>query len=324
MTYALISKNKSVTKMLSKTVSNEPVKKIKIGSTMQDALKQAENSCKTCKTSSPMVCVERCDIWRLKHEILSTRQKASEKGHVSQLLNAIKNSRRRRLLDLLCEHSSDLTEMQTYLKNEGFYHSKSTIDVAYIKPLINAGLVREDGGHFRITFYGRKVDESLHGVEWERPLPIHSCCYEEIVVEELTQTPKSFNDLAKMVPKKSLARILMRLRIKGILQFEKIHEDYVFYIKAKGRLKSTLSPTEKRIFDILPAEGVSAHQLSKEAKITLRRTYKYLRRLREKQLVFALRKPRTYKLTDKGHEIAKVLKQVSNLTSSTAMLVLQR
>lgn len=310
--------------MLSQTVSNESPKRIRLGLTMQDALKQAENSCKTCKTSSPIVCVERCDIWRLKNEILSTRQKAIEKGHVAQLLNAVKNPRRQRLLDMLCDHPSDLTELQTRMKSEGFYHSKSTIDNAYVKPLINTGLVREDGGLFRVTFYGRKVDESLHGAEWEKPLPIHSCCYEEIVVEELAQAPKNFNQLAEKVPRKSLSRILMRLRTEGILQLEKMHEDYVFYTKAKGKLGSILSPTEKRIFDILPTQGVAARQLSKEAGISLRRTYKYLHRLREKKLVFALKKPRTYKLTDKGREIAKILRHVSSLASSTAMVVLQR
>jgi predicted transcriptional regulator len=225
---------------------------------------------------------------------------------------------------MLCDHPGDLTELQTRMKSEGFYHSKSTIDGAYVKPLVNAGLVRREGSRLRVTFYGRKVDESLHGIEWEKPLPIHSCCYEEIIVEELAKTPKNFNELAQRVPRKSLSRILMRLRNKGILQLEKMHEDYVFYIKAKGKPQTILSPTEKRIFDSLPTQGVAAHQLSMEARISLRRTYKYLRRLREKKLVFALKKPRTYKLTDKGHEIAKVLKHVSSLASSTAMIVLQR
>jgi predicted transcriptional regulator len=310
--------------MLSQTIPEESPKRIRLGLTMQDALKQAENSCKTCKTSSPIVCVERCDVWRLKSEILSTRQKASEKGHVAHLLNAVKNPRRRRLLDMLCEHPSNLTELQTRMKREGFYHSKSTIGNTYVKPLISAGLVREDGGLFRVTFYGRKVDESLHGAEWEKPLPIHSCCYEEVVVEELAQSPKNFNQLAEKVPRKSLSRILMRLRTKGILQLEKLHEDYVFYAKAKGKPGSVLSPTEKRILDILPTQGVAARQLSKEAQISLRRTYKYLHRLREKKLVFALKKPRTYKLTDKGREIARVLRHVGNLASSAAMIVLQR
>ncbi len=70
-------------------------------------------------------------------------------------------------------------------------------------------------------------------------------------------------------------------------------------------------------------EGISAHQLSKEAAITLRRTYHYLRRLRQKKLLFALKKPRAYELTDKGKEIASVLDEVNNLVSSAAMLVLQ-
>jgi len=304
--------------------SNQPLGKIGTVSSLSEALKQAETYCKDCKTSSPMVCVERCDLWRLKHEILSIRQITGEKGHVQQLLNAVKNPRRLKLLDALCEHASNLKVLQVYLKKGGFYHSQSTIKVAYVKPLINAGLIQEDGGRYKITFYGRKIHELLQKIEREAPLPIHSCCYEEIVIKELMNRPQTFDELAESVPQKSLSRILMRLRTKGLLISEKLHGEYVFYHKIKDKLKVALSPTEKRVFTIISMQGISARQLSKEAKITLRRIYKYLRRLREKKLVFALKKPRTYELTEQGREIAVFLDEVSNIVASAAMLVLQR
>jgi len=310
-------------RMLNEVGSNKPLGKIQNASSLSEALKQAEIYCKDCRTSSPMVCVERCDVWRVKNEIISVRQIAGEQGHARWLLNAVKSPRRLKILDALCEQPRDLKELQRYLKREGFYHSRSTIAVAYVKPLIKAGLVQEDStARFKVTFYGRKVQDSLHKTRRKAPLPIHSCCYEEIVIRELMNRSRTFNELSQLVPQKSLSRILMRLRNKGLLS-ERLRGEYVFYHKIKGKPKIALSPTEKRIFNIIPIEGISARQLSTEAKITLRRTYKYLHRLKEKKLVFALEKTRTYALTEYGKEIATLLDEINKLVMST-VLVLQR
>jgi len=307
--------------------SNQPVRNVSAASYLSETLKKAETYCKDCKTSSPMVCVERCDVWRVKNEIMSVRQKTGEKGHTQRLLNTIKNPRRLKLLDALCEQPRTLRDMQRYLKQFGFHHSRSTISRAYVKPLINAGLVQEDNAsRFKATFYGRKVHDLVHVIGREASLPIHSCCYEETVVKKLMTKPRTFDELAESVPRKSLARILMRLRTRGLLN-EGLHGEYVFYNKIKGKPKASLSPTEKRIFDIIPLDGISARQLSAQAKITLRRTYKYLRRLREKKLVFALKKPRTYSLTTQGRETAALLDEVERLSSSalsTPMPIPQR
>jgi len=115
----------------------------------------------------------------------------------------------------------------------------------------------------------------------------------------------------------------MRLRNRGLL-YERLQGEYVFYHKIKGKPRIALSPTEKRVFDTIPDEGISARQLSKEVRITMRRTYKYLRQLRDKKLVFALKKPRTYELTMLGKETAVLLNEMRKLTASTAMLILQR
>lgn len=295
---------------------------VQVASGLTEALAHVATHCEGCKVSSPMICVERCDVWKVKNEIFSIRELISNNGHARRLLNAIKNPRRLRILDALSELPRNLKGLQRRLKREGFYHSRSTIMLAYVKPLINAGLVREDNGRFRITFYGRKLHEILHQTNVQSLLPVRSCCYEEEVIKELMECPKTFGELAEAVPPKSLSRILMRLQTKGLLS-KREQREYVFYHKTKNKLKTALSPTEKRLFNLIPAEGITARQLSLEAKITLRRTYKYLRRLRDKKLVFALKKKRTYDLTTQGRKIAELLNDMDNLVTSIVVPVLR-
>jgi len=90
-------------KMITEVGSNQPIGKIRTSSSLSEAMKQAETYCKDCKTTSPMVCVERCDIWRVKNEILSVKQITNEKGHAQRLLNTVKNPRRLKILEALCE-----------------------------------------------------------------------------------------------------------------------------------------------------------------------------------------------------------------------------
>jgi len=300
--------------MLTEMGSNQPLGNLREAESLTDALNKAESYCKDCKTSSPIVCVERCDIWRVKHEILETRRVVGESTHVRRLLNVLKNKRRWKILDALCERSGSVKELQRNLRESGFHHSRQTIVEAYLKPMIKVGLVREEGLRFKATFYGRKIHDTLAGRNSLSFLPVHSCCYEEVVLKELNK-PKTFNELATLVPQKSLSRILMRLRARGLLA-KSSRTDYVFYHKVKGKPKMKLSQTEKRVFDAIPQVGIPVRQLSRTLGINVRRTYKYLRRLREKKLVFALKIHRTYELTFQGREILNILDEIENLAFS--------
>jgi len=302
--------------MLTEVGSRQPLSKMLGAESLADALQEAEGYCKDCKaSSSPMVCVERCDVWRVKNEIFETRRVVGEVNHARQLLNVLKNKRRWKALDVLCERSCSVKELQRTLRESGFHHSRQTIVEAYLKPMIKAGLVREDGVRFKATFYGRKIHDMLTGRGSLSLLPIHSCCYEEVVLKDLNK-PKTFNELATHVPQKSLSRILMRLRAKGLL-VKRSRTDYAFYHRVKGKPKMKLSPTEKRVFEAIPQTGISVRQLCQAVGINLRRTYKYLRRLREKKLVFALKVHRTYELTLQGQEIVNVLNKMENLALSS-------
>jgi len=255
----------------------------------------------------------------MKNEILEINRIINEKGHRARLLNAIKNARRRQILGALYEYPRSVKELQRYLKGIGFYHSRSTFAFAYLKPLMEAGLVREEGVRYRSTIYGRMIHDALRHSNYKGSLPIHSCCYEEVVLNELANGPRTFGELATKVPSNSLSRTLMRLRARALLA-QRPNSDYVFYHRIKGRPKMVLSPTEKRVFNSISLTGIPVRQLAGEVGITLRRTYKYLRRLREKKLVFALRLRRTYELTIEGKKVAGLLNEMAKLATSSLNL----
>jgi DNA-binding HxlR family transcriptional regulator len=231
--------------------------------------------------------------------------------HVHTLLNAVKNDRRRKVIEALSERSRGARELQGYLKSGGYYHSRHTIASEYVEPLVKAGLVRKDGDKYRLTLYGQKLRDVLARFNVENPLPSHSRCYEETVLKMLRDGPKSYADLAESVTQKSLSRSLKRLTENGLVT-KSASPDYVFYFRTRKAPKKAFSPTERKVYETIPEFGISARKLSKEVGINLRRTYKYLRRLRERRLVFTRKKPRTYELTPSGMELANFLEETAN------------
>lgn len=307
--------------MLTEVGPNQPMGRLREARSLAEVMEKAETYCKGCKSSSPTVCMERCDVWQVKHEIRETRTLVGECNHSIRLLNALKNQRRLAILGKLCETPLSLKELQRALRRMGFSHSLTTIREAYVKPMIRVGLIKEEYGGLKATFYGRKVHDALHSLGSFEQMHKHSCCYEETVIGELSK-PRTFNELAERVPRKSLSRILMRLRIKGLLAKSR-SRNFVYYHRAKNKTRRKLSPTERRMFESIPSEGIAGRQLSKTVGINQRRTYKYLHRLREKNLVIALRANRTYELTDAGRQVLNTLIEIENLAASDLNLPAQ-
>jgi len=146
-------------------------------------------------------------------------------------------------------------------------------------------------------------------------LPKHSSCYEESILRELLHGAKTYEEMAKSVP--SLSRTLRRLQQEGLIT-KKQPVDHIFYFQTGRNFNGKLSPTERRVLNTIPEEGMSARKLSKEVRITLRRTYKYLRRLGEKQLVFTKNIPRTYNLSKIGRKVAIFLDDLMQFVSSAS------
>jgi len=279
---------------------------------LAELLKQADSICRRCETITPMICIEQCEIWRAKNEFIKMSEVLSGDNHIHNLLNAVKNERRLRIIEALSESPYSIKGLQEYLKNKGYYHSRRTITNEYVKPLMKARLVKKDGDRYKLTLYGQKFRGVLIKFDVENSLPNHSHCYEEDVLVKLKDGPKSYEDLAGLVPRKSLSRSIKRLSEEGLITKSQ-SPYYVFYFRTKKVPKKAFSLTEKKIYEAIPEAGISAHELSKKVGINLRRTYKYLRRLRKNRLVFNRKKSRTYELTSSGMKLANFLEETTNL-----------
>ena len=177
-----------------------------------------------------------------------------------------------------------------------------------------------------MTLYGKKFHDVLSRFDAENPLPPHSRCYEEIVLKKLKEGPKSYSDLSESLTQKSLSRTLKRLIEKRLVTKTETLE-YVFYFRTKKVPKKPFSPTEKRVYESIPDVGTPAGKISEKVGINIRRTYKHLRSLRRRRLVFRRKKPRTYKLTLNGNKLADLLEETAKLVldaSKASNYLLQR
>jgi len=282
-----------------------------------EIIKQADDICRYCKPISPMTCIEQCEIWRAKNEFLEINGTLSKGDHIHNLLNAVKNDRRQKVIEALSERPHSIKGLQEYLKSRGYYHSQKTVVSEYVNPLVRVGLVKRHDAKYGLTFYGQKFRDMLNRFNVENPLPPHSNCYEEILLRRLKDGPKSYADLAESVTQKSLSRSLKRLIENGLVTKSKSPE-YVFYFRTKKVPKKAFSPTEKKVYETIPEVGISARPLSEKVGINLRRTYKYLLRLRKRRLVFTRKRLRTYELTPSGSELANFLEEMTNLVSDAS------
>jgi predicted transcriptional regulator len=287
-------------------------------------LNSLEEKCKNCNPLSPITCITDCKTWKLKNQLRKINEKMQRPNFVEQLLNTLKNGRRLQILDLISTQGYSLSQLQQKLASFGFHHSQQTIVEEYINPLVEVGLVQEAQNPFHATVLGSKVNEFIKNFQdLENVLPPHSECYEETILDALLERPRTYQDARMMIPSKSVARVLSRLQKTGLIETSK-EKNYIFIFKTKRDPNlETFSPTEIRLYQNIPADGVSAKKLSEKTEISLRRAYKYLRKLKGKKLVFTRKEPIAYSLTAKGAQLAAMLRAIRNLANETQAVTAQ-
>ena len=287
-------------------------KMISDGYSLRLALQVMKERCKDCSIITPMTCVEQCETWKVKKELHKTTKLLAEPNHRLKLLNTIKNKRRLTILNILKTRSLSIENLQKKLKDFKYSHSRKTIH-QYIKPLINEGLVKETNERLTLTLYGQKIIEAVRWHSFEGQLPINSRGKEERILKSLLDGTKTRGELLQIAPTNSLSRVLERLR-KLNLMYSDSPSDRILYFRTKRPTHlERISPTQKRICAAIPQAGTSARTLSKSVGINLRRTYKYLRNLRGKKLVFRREVPHNFKLTEKGRKIAEFLEEIAEI-----------
>jgi len=244
---------------------------------------------------------------------VSMKMESKQNESLIRLLNAIKNRRRLKILQMLSTRPHNLEEIRTNLKGGGLYHSLSTV-AKYIEPLIDSGLIRTANNNYASTSLGKEIQEILgeRGLEAFSP---HSNCYEELCIQVLRSGRKIYRELATIFEPSTLQRVLKRLE-KAELIVRNHPPDRVFFSATYGKLDDELSPTERRVLNSIKksfTSGVPARELSKLVGINLRRTYKYLSRLNQKKRIAQWWKPVGYELTKKGEGIARCLEAIANI-----------
>ncbi|MGO8805252.1 MAG: hypothetical protein ACLQO7_01420 [Candidatus Bathyarchaeia archaeon] len=281
-------------------------------------LKTLDAECRNCAPISPLECINRCQVYKLKNELRKLRETMDNPNYIKELFNVLKNETRLHILQAIVNGRYSVSQLQQELKKTGHTHSQDTINEEYLQPLMAVGLATEAREEYYATNFGGRLTELLENFpEFAEMLPAHSECYEEILLQSLLSGPKTFEDIEALISPKIASRILKRLRSVGLIETPE-ERDYIFFFKSKRDPdKETFSITERKVYDSIVSEGISAGKLAKETGLSTRRTYKYLRGLKGKKLIFLRRTPKAYGLTCKGEMLASVLQELQNIVEDT-------
>jgi len=281
-------------------------------------LKSLEEECRNCAPITPLECIKRCRVYKLKNELRRLRGTMDNPNYIKELFNVLKNETRLRILQAIVNGRYSVSQLQRELKKTGHSYSQDTISEECLGPLMAVGLATEAQDEYYATTFGGRLTELLGRVpEFADMLPAHSECYEETLLQSLLSGPKTFEDIEALISPKAVSRILKRLRSVGLIKTPK-SRDYIFFFKSKrDPNKETFTANERKIYDAIAYEGISAGKLAKETGLSMRIIYKYLRGLKGKKLVFIRRTPKAYGLTCKGEKLASVLQKLQQIVEDT-------
>lgn len=281
-------------------------------------LRSLNAECRNCAPITPLECISRCQVYKLKNELRKLRETMDNPNYIKELFNVLKNETRLHILQAIVNGRYSVSQLQQELKKTGHSHSQDTISEEYLRPLMAVGLATEARDEYYATTFGGRLTELLGNFpEFVEMLPAHSECYEETILQSLLSGPKTFEDIEALISSKIASRILKRLRSAGLIETP-MERNYIFFFKSKrDPNKENFTLTERRIYDAIPNEGISAGKLAKETGLSIRITYKYLRGLKGKKLVFIRKTPKAYGLTCKGEKLASVLQELQQIVEET-------
>ena len=284
-------------------------------------LRMLDEECRKCTPLTPLECISRCKTWKLKNELRRLRKTIENPDFMKDLMNVLKSDTRLYVLRTIAKGHYSARKLQQELRKAGRSYSQDTIVKAYLCPLVEVGLAIEVQDGYCETTFGRRLTELIEGsANMVNFLPVHSACYEEAVLKALLSGPKTFEDINGLVSQKIVSRILRRLKKVGLVETP-MERAYIFFFRSKrDPAKETFSSTASKVYSDIPNEGISAKKLAEKTGFTTRTTYKYLKGLKGKKLVFMRKMPKAYCLTAKGEKLASLLDELCALVEETRAL----
>ncbi|MGA3289558.1 MAG: hypothetical protein ABSD42_04895 [Candidatus Bathyarchaeia archaeon] len=281
-------------------------------------LRILDEECRKCTPLTPLECISRCKTWKLKNELRRLHKTMENPDFMKDLMNVLKSDTRLHIFMTIAKGRYSLRKLQQELRKAGHSYSKDTIVKEYLRPLIEVGLVVEAQDRYYATTFGGRLTQLVEGsVNIVNFLPVHSECYEETVLKALLSGPKTFEGMSGLVSQKIVSRILRRLKKVDLVETPR-ERAYIFFFRSKrDSAKETLSSTESKVYNDVPNERISVQKLAEKTGLTTRTTYKYLRILKGKKLLFTRKMPKAYCLTAKGEKLALLLDELYTLVEET-------
>jgi predicted transcriptional regulator len=285
--------------------------KLKYGQGSEAVLEEIQEICTNCRPSSPIMCIELCEIWKLKREYRDEYAALHNKPNLIKLLKAAQNDRQRKILEILLEKPTSLLEIYEKLKTMDASLSLNQARDKHIQPLLDVSLIHQEDERYHITPTGKNIYNILTNSELDK-YPLHSNGNDEQVLRALYSNPQTYNELTEVIPKNAVYRSLNRLKEQGLIVKSEF-SGRVVYFATKRRPTRKLSPIESQIFKALIKEALPVKDISEKVGISVRRVYEYLKQLRYKQHIAKEEKPILWKITDQGKAIAESLNIAYNM-----------
>jgi len=250
-------------------------------------LRSLDEKCQKCAPLTPLECISRCKTWKLKNELRELRKIMGNPDFMKDLMNVLKNDTRLLILMTIGKGHYTVHQLQQELRMAGHSLSQDNLVEEYLQPLLSVGLAAEAQDEYYTTTFGGRLTELMEGsANVVSFLPAHSEGHEETVLKALLSGPKTFEDINVLVSQKAVSRILKRLKTVDLVE-TRIESDYIFFFRSKrDPAKDTFSLTERAVYNDIPVEGISAQKLAEKTGLVMRTTYKYLKGLKGKKLVF--------------------------------------
>ena len=217
---------------------------------LSEMFKTLDAECRNCAPTSPLECITRCQVYKLRNELRKLRETMDNPNYIKELFNVLKNQTRLHILKAIVNGRYSVSQLQQELKKTGHSHSQDTINEEYLQPLMAVGLATESRDEYYATTFGGRLTNTLGSFpEFAEMLPAHSECYEETVLRALMTGPKTFEEIETLISSKIASRILKRLRSVGLIETPE-DRDYIFFFKSKrDPSKETFTDTERKVYE---------------------------------------------------------------------------
>jgi DNA-binding HxlR family transcriptional regulator len=259
-----------------------------------------------------------CRVYLLKNELRHLWEAIANPDYLKELFNVLKNKPRLHVMQAIVKGTYSLNQLQLELKKAGNDYRQDLLGEECLPLLLEVGLVTRVRDNYHASMLAIRLAQVFDTfLEFADKLPTHSECYEEALLQALLSGPKTFEDIEALVAPKNVSRTLKRLSSAGLMETPKDRAYIFFFRTIRDRNRETLTATERKVCDSVGYEGISAGELAKGTGLSLRRTYKYLRNLKGKKLVFMRRTPKAYDLTYSGKKLALVLQQLQQTVEET-------